>query len=335
VTYTAAGGWSCVADFCCGGNYYRGPFELGSSSNGSVYVMDQSNARAGSTLPANIRFWHFASLPSGMISSADFTDSTVSGNTMRGFATSQKGHAVVAYPLAEGVVRVNRYVPAVGWIGNETVAALAPAEVARPSVNIADADVSASGHVFVLYGDVDYEALAAAYYDPASGWEPPGLLTGRTARAFFSVDSATSVIDNSGQVTALTNLATAGPGLQAFSGKGSIDVAFSTGITPRTAPQQPAQVSGGGAPSSCSGTNTTAPGLSNYIDRNFSYIRSCGSADVQIGALVNGADVYYDAYLNAINNLGCSEAEAYPTYMAHQETSLLARRTADVLGCTR
>ncbi|MBC8211228.1 MAG: hypothetical protein H8E21_09165 [Gammaproteobacteria bacterium] len=70
VTYTAVGGWSSVADL---GNYFRGPFEVGSSSNGSVFVMDQSNARAGSTLPAKIRFWHFSNLSNAVINNTDLT----------------------------------------------------------------------------------------------------------------------------------------------------------------------------------------------------------------------------------------------------------------------
>jgi len=335
VTYTDAGGWSSAAELCCSGNYYRGPFAVGSGSNGSVYVMDQSNARPGSTLPANISLWHFASLQGTTTTPADITDSALSGSSSSRFASTPNGYAVIAYALREGAVRVNRFVPGVGWVGNEAVAALAAAEAARPGVVIEDLNVSPSGHVFVLYYDVDYETYAGAYFDPATGWDAPGPLSGRSSRAFFSVDGATSVIDNSGTVTALTNLATAGPGLQAFSGKGAIDVAFTSNITPRSAPQPPAQVSGGGSTSICSGTNNNAPLLSNYIDRNFSYIRSCGNAEVQTGSLIRGADVYFDAYLNAINTLGCSEAEAYPTYMAHQETSLLAKRTADVLGCTR
>lgn len=61
---------------------------------------------------------------------------------MSGYATSQNGYAVVAYALKEGVVRVNRFVPGKGWVGNETVAALAAAEAARPGVVIMAVNVS-------------------------------------------------------------------------------------------------------------------------------------------------------------------------------------------------
>ncbi|WP_455209101.1 hypothetical protein [Kaarinaea lacus] len=41
-----------------------------------------------------------------------------------------------------------------------------------------------------------------------------------------------------------------------------------------------------------------------------------------------------DKYAGAITVAGGTEEDAYPAYAAHQEVSLLARRTADTPGCT-
>lgn len=323
-TYTTAAGWVSDGDFCCSNLRYGDTYVTGTDAGGVFFAHHQGGI-------GTIKAMYMSSLPDGSLPS----NYEVFVNTSdAGFASTANGHAVVAYSQKEGVVRVRRYVPGDGWATEETVAALAPAESARPTIPVLSVNVSPSGHVFVLYYDVDYEAYAGVHYNPTSGWSAPGFFAGHSSRNVYTMDGVTSIIAADGHTYSAITSNTGGPGLQAFAGSGQVDVPFSTTITPRTAPATPSQLSGGTGSNSCSGTNNASPTRLNYTTQHFNYIRSCGAQDVQIGSLVDGADVYYDDYLNAINILHCTESEASATYAAHQETSLLAKRTADVFGCT-
>lgn len=248
------------------------------------------------------------------------------------------GNAIFGYATRGGSVRVARYVEGDGWQNSETIAALAEAEAARPGVFLSSINQSSDGTAFITYRDVDYEAYAGVFHDPDTGWAEPGFLAGNKIRLIAGLTFgaySTLLPDNS--VLALVHQSD-NHGLDVFEGTGAVDVPFSTTILPRTAPapapNYPTSTSGTiGGSNVCEGTNTNPPRYRNYIDLNFPYIRACGDVEVQIGSLVDGADVYFDAYVNAITNLGCTEKTAAATYDAHRETALIAKRLADIAGC--